>query len=468
MELANVGIDITSDETCLIDLEKFGSTNIGIFDELKPFYRYAFVVTDELRCRSKKFAQQCYKKSYNPVKIKEFHASLIADKHEKNRKLSMQEIRDENECNYYNQGDFCVPRFMNPSTGQYWACFFLLDYCLEMSTKGTNDLFSTSAETRLNEEIKSITTLKKAYDSQSVHYDYETIDHHRTAHVNIPKNLGDVFAGKGIISKDWKQNSKEPSGPKPSIASVAKTEKKCITGAKGSKSDTKGDSKAEPTDEVKSPVVKPKSVSSSLSCWNCVLVFTFHIPTCVIQVFARARANLANRELGALTVPSAMPTVSHAAAPKTAEKPVAVDPDAENAEAEVKVQSHHPTSLIEKHLFDVHRARVPLELTIKDKLILAGRLGRAEACLDIVRNNKNAPKPIARRKKTPQQLPSLSQQPDKDKSCSPSPSREGKSNSSKSSSTRWSPSKGRDEDHAESGRGLIGAKAQSFLQLTMM
>jgi len=46
------------------------------------------------------------------------------------------------------------------------------------------------------------------------------------------------------------------------------------------------------------------------------------------------------------------------------------------------------TSLMDKNIFDNRRHGQELELTLKDRLTLAGRMGRAEACLDMVKEDK--------------------------------------------------------------------------------
>lgn len=409
--LTTVGVDITADEfdgLCILD--KFSAHEQDVYARIKPVYRYAYVATRECREHSKNFIKQYFVPTYDPLAHREFHLSLRADRYDANRSIPQNEIRDDVECLYFNQTKYAVPRFMNPACGQYWLCVAVVKYILELSDVSNTELFASDTKARLKDEIRTIKNLKAAFDRKAVQYEqvvetttsHEFGEHaHHAAVSNIDKGMLTQLltlhkdkekelhgkAGPGHGHRHGNGNGNRARGQSLSLKS----------GGSGSVSTTlpridqfnspvPGENDKDKDGEKGKEKEKPKSRS----------------------VFARSRESKAQMKISKIlnnasdavdkdieshpTKNAHTPNGGHGRSGSNSGNPG-------SSAVPVVKESSFPTSLIEKRLFEHHRTHAPLELTLKDRLVLAGRLGRAEACLDIVHNNEQEAKLLAAKKK---------------------------------------------------------------------
>ena len=59
--------------------------------------------------------------------------SLSLSIYTEHRGKSISDRRDDLECLYYEQMHHAVPRVMNPFMGQFWLCFHVIEYILELN-----------------------------------------------------------------------------------------------------------------------------------------------------------------------------------------------------------------------------------------------------------------------------------------------------------------------------------------------
>jgi len=390
--LTNVGIDVTADEfegLCILD--KFSQHEQDVYARIKPVYRYAYVVTRECRVPSSGFISEFFVPTYDPIAHREFHLSLRADRYDSDRTIPQNEIRDDVECMYYNQTQYVVPRYVNPSCGQFWLCVAVVKYILEISDKANTELFASDSRARLRDEIRTIKNLKKAYENRSVHYEQAveaTVTHefgehaHHATVSSIDKNMLSQLLGmqqekekeqKGHLVKGGKSNKGRGS-------TLPRINNNGSAGAGGTRSITPSPAAEEREKEKEKGKEKEKSKS----------------------VFARSRESKASMKISKIlnNASDAVDKDMDAHPKKNAHTPHGQTGTATKESASKTKESVFPTSIIEKHLFEHHRSHAPLELTLKDRLVLAGRLGRAEACLDMVRMKEKEAK-LAKKKPKP-------------------------------------------------------------------